>query len=274
MVPTTITNSWRSALSIHQGQTRRERLAELRVSLKQAQDELAVAQGELAKREAEIQQLERRIRLRLGRFLDELARLDDELEKVREQLQRHRSPDLEALEAGYLPVEEQYRRVWEVPQEAPAAQDPLKQDEKQFKRLYRKLARRYHPDLASDQREREYRNEKMAALNEAYETGSFVEMAALANELDSQSGQPFEAGNVEAELIRILEKELARIRQQHITVQNKLENLHNDPVVQLSLEAKLAQRAGRDLLAEMVVDLRQLIDKKTAERDFLRAQLI
>jgi curved DNA-binding protein CbpA len=144
-------------------------------------------------------------------------------------------------------------------------------DEKQFKRLYRRLARRYHPDLARDQDEREIRNVQMAALNEAYEARSLIELAALAGNAKDPTGAGEVAGT-DQQMIKILKKELATVRRRTLLIQNELENLHNLPTVQLSLQVKIARRSGRDLLAEMARDLKRQIARKTAERDLLKDQ--
>ena len=234
---------------------------------------MADAEASLRTQLAEVNKLERKIQLRLGKLINQLARLEEEIETYNQQIQRRRSFDQEALDAGYLPVEEQYRRVWEVPSKEgetlPSATETS--DEKQFKSLYRNLARRYHPDLAADERDREYRTEKMTALNEAYESRSLVEMVALAEA--SQKHGVAGSGSTEAELIKVLAKELVRVRRRLGLIKNDIENLHNDPVVKLSLDIKLARRSGRDLLGEMAVDLRKQIARKKAERDHLRDQL-
>lgn len=239
--------------------------------MQQAQEHLAAANAQLAERQAEINAIERRLRFRLGRSLDRLAELEDEIGQYRQEIEQLRIPG--ALEAGYLPVEEQYRRVWSrsSDQDIYAGAEPLGQvDEKQLKRLYRRLARRYHPDLATDQSERDYRTEKMAALNEAYSSGSLIEMIAL-SEASGEGLGP--VGHTEEEMVQALEKELARIRRKSLLVQNEIETLHNSPVVQLSLDIKLARRRGRDLLAEMSVDLERRIVRATVERDELKARL-
>ena len=58
-----------------------------------------------------------------------------------------------------------------------------------------------------------------------------------------------------------------------MTVQNEIDTLHNNPVVQLSLDVKLARRRGRDMIAEMSVDIERRIIRATAKRDELRARL-
>jgi DnaJ-domain-containing protein 1 len=251
----------------------------LRASLKIARQELSEAEEKLSEQLAEVNALERRIRFRLGQSLDELASLETEIEDYQAEITRRRGP--KGFEQGYLSVEEQFRRTWETSSsdDGDTFRDPygdvkpIKQlDQKQIKKLYRRLARRYHPDLASSQREREDRNEQMVALNEAYETGSIVELMVLDDDKDLADFDFSGTNTDNAKLVKALDLELARIRRKTLLIENEIENLHNLPVVRLSLEIKLAKTNGRDLLAEMEVDLKKTIAKKRAERDLLKAQ--
>jgi len=242
--------------------------------VKQAQEELATAEASLVARQSEIRSIERRLRFRLGRLLDRLAELEEQIERYRGEIQQLRLPD--AYEAGYLPVEEQYRRTWQraADDDIYAGAEPLEfADDQQLKRLYRRLARRYHPDLAADESEQQYRTDKMAALNEAYASGSLVEMIVL----DEATGEASISGgasqHTDVELAQALETELARLRRKIHLVQNEIETLHNNPVVQLSLDVKLARRQGRDLVQEMNVDIERRIVHATAKRDELKARL-
>jgi len=247
-------------------------VARLRIAVRQGQEELATAEVELSKKQNEIRAIERRIRFRLGRSIDQLAELEEQIAQYRQEIGQLRIPG--AFEAGYLPVEEQYRRAWRRPAEDDiySGAEPLNPaDEKQIKRLYRRLARKFHPDLAADQSEQDYRTKKMAALNEAYAAGSLVEMIALSGTSQKTSGSDHDQTN--AEIAHVLEKELARIQRKTLIVQNEIDNLHNNPVVQLSLDIKLARRRGRDLLEEMSLDLEQRIVRATGKRDELKARL-
>jgi hypothetical protein len=51
---------------------------------------------------------------------------------------------------------------------------------------------------------------------------------------------------------------------------NKLSNL---PIIKLSLDVKLAQHQGRNLLREMAAELQYKVGRKVAERDYLTAQI-
>jgi hypothetical protein len=261
-----------SILSGEQSETLQQRLARLRLAVKQGQEELVAAEAELTQREQEIRAIERRIRFRLGRSLDRLAELEEQIAQYEREIEQLRIPG--AYEAGYLPVEEQYRRTWSRSSDDDiyAGAEPLNPaDAKQIKRLYRRLARKYHPDLAADKTEERFRTEKMAALNEAYAAGSLVEMIALSSEAEEDPGAGQEQTG-EA-LARVLEQELARIRRKVALINNEMENLHNNPVVQLSLDIKLAKRRGRDLLEEMSVDLERRIIHAVGKRDELKARL-
>ncbi|UCG25907.1 MAG: DnaJ domain-containing protein [Chloroflexota bacterium] len=246
----------------------------LRLAVKQAQEELATAEASLAARQGEIRAIERRLRFRLGRSLDRLAELEEQVESYRRKIQQLRMPD--AYEAGYLPVEEQYRRTWQraADDDIYAGADPLAPaDDQQLKRLYRRLARRYHPDLAADESEQKIRTDKMAALNEAYASGSLVEMIALDETTGEASSLSGAGQHTDIELAQALESEMARLSRKIRLVQNEIDTLHNNPVVQLSLDVKLARRRGRDLVQEMSVDIDRRIVRATAKRDELKARL-
>jgi curved DNA-binding protein CbpA len=115
--------------------------------------------------------------------------------------------------------------------------------EAQIKKLYRQLCRRFHPDLTQDAAERVWRTEMMTAVNAAYAARSLVELQALAEKPDRSPSA--ETGTDE----------------QH------------SPTMQMNLDVKFAQRQGRDLLAEMAVDVKKDLARKRVELDFLVAQL-
>jgi len=257
-----------------QQESAQEKLARLRRDLSQAQDELIEAEAELADRMAEVHAFEARFESRLGHLIDKLAAVEAELNEYLRRIQEHREEQV--FGTGYRSVEEQYRRTWKVP--PPSAPQPPDQPlppatEAEFKKLYRQLARRYHPDLANDEAERAYRTEKMQAVNDAYAARSLVELAALADEAeDVLAGRQFRPGRTDEERIMALRDELARCRRRLREIETEMENLHNRPSVELSLEIKLARRRGRDLMAEIASDLERKIARKTAERDMIKAQ--
>ncbi len=256
-------------------ETTDEKLSRLRAALSRAQDDLIEAEAELADRLAEVHAFEYEFESKVGHLIDRLAALDKEVNHYLERIQQLRHE--RTFGAGYSSVEEQYRRAWEVPPESAAKPPPQPlppASEAQIKSLYRRLARRFHPDLASDEADRAYRTDKMQAINDAYAARSMIELVALAEEMehDPAGRSVVRAGQTEADMISALGNEIKRCQQRMNQIDLELRNLHNRPSVELSLEIKLARRQGRDMLAEMAAELERKIGRKTAERDMIKAQ--
>jgi chromosome segregation ATPase len=245
-----------------------QQIRRLRAELEGAQADLIEAEAQLADELAQVNAFEFEFEARVGHLWDRLDALEAEIERYKDRIQMMRK--------GYLSVERQYRRAWQAPPASaptPPPQPLGPASEAQIKRLYRQLARRYHPDLATDDADRTYRTEKMAAVNDAYAARSLTELEVLAGEPDALiltgRAQP---GQTEAGLIQALQDQLGRCQRRLRQIEGELRGLHQRPSVQLSLEVKVARRQGRDLLGEMAADLEHKIGRRTAERDMLKAQ--
>ena len=153
----------------------RERLNRLRAAVEQAQADLIEAEADLADQWAEVNAFEFEFEASVGHLWDKLDALETEIERYHDRIQIKRK--------GYLSVERQFQRAWQAPPpsaQAPPPRPPSPASEAQIKRLYRQLARRFHPDLAADDASRVLRTEKMATINAAYAARSLVELEALA----------------------------------------------------------------------------------------------
>lgn len=247
--------------------------------LRQAQEALASAEAELATLQSELEQFEKQVDALLGPLLDQLSALDAEVQALTSQLIDLREARLfgnnRASYTGpyfaHLPdptVAEEENRSTQPFASAPAGEvAPTPGDpQAELKSLYRKLARRYHPDLARSDTERILNTEQMTVVNQAYATGDLRTLRSLAGVfMPSTLPDYLRPGLPQSEL----EQVQARLRQ----VQAQINHLETLPIIRLSLEAKLARRQGRSLLAEMIIDLRRKLARKTAERDYLRSQL-
>jgi len=245
-----------------------ESLTRLRAALEQAQADLIEAEAQLADELAAVNAFEFKFEARVGHLWDRLDALETEIERYQDRIQMMRK--------GYLSVERQYRRAWQAPPPSaprPPAQPLSPASETQLKRLYRQLARRYHPDLTADDAERAFRTERMAAINDAYAARSLTELEALAAESGAAiSAGRVQSGQTEAYMIQALQDQLARCQHRLRQIEDELRDMHRRPSVQLSLEVKVARRQGRDLLGEMATELEAKIARKTAERDMLKVQ--
>jgi hypothetical protein len=142
-----------------------------------------------------------------------------------------------------------------------------------IKMLYRKLARRFHPDLARNAADRTQSNRQMAEINQAYSAGDLPTLLRLAG-MDIPYGVDISQQNLHPDYLhdRSL-TEAEKLELQIKAVRQRITRLSDLPLVRLSLEVKLARHQGRDLLHEMATELRYKVRRKTAERDYLQAQI-
>ncbi len=253
-----------------------EKVKRLRLQLDQVRAELAEAEADLNTQLEDVEAFEFRFEAHMGQLLDQLAVLEAEVDSylTRIKLLRHERSFADQG-ATFDPVEEQFRRTWQHNPETAEAKPkptPPPATQAQLKKIYRQLARHFHPDLAIDEADRQYRTNKMAAINDAYNAQSMVELMALAEELTEQQNRQQAAQPPDKEMVQALEEEIERCRRRMRVIDNELQNLPNRSMVDLALKVKLAQREGRDLLAEMAQELERKIARKTAERDMLRSQ--
>jgi hypothetical protein len=256
-------------------ETKAEKIARLRTAVETARRDLIEAEASLADERADIQAFEFEFEARVGQWLTQLSQVEAEVTDLLDAIQQRRNQ--QAYGAQFPSVEEQYRRTWQTPPQSPpkVQREAVSADtEAQIKKLYRQLARRLHPDLAADNADRDYRTEMMTAVNDAYAARSLAELLAMARQLDGDErpSAPLFPGQTEDELIKALAEELRRCQQRQQRIALERQNLHNGPMISLSLDARLAQRQGRDLLAEMAQEAQRRLARKTVERDMIKAQ--
>lgn len=255
-------------------ETIHEKLARLRAELGRVQDELIDAETELADQMADIRAFEAEFEARVGFLMTQLTDLETEVNDYLDRIRQRRNESV--FGSQYRSADEQFRRTWQQPPKPAAAPPPAppSADEKaQLKKLYRRLARRFHPDLAQNEADRLYRTERMSGINDAYAARSLTELLVFAAEMETVT-EPAAVipGQTETDMVQALEKEIRRCRRRVQEIDLEMQNLHNRASVELALERKLVQRNGRDLLAEIAADLERKIARKTVERDMIKSQ--
>lgn len=251
--------------------------------LELARRELEAAQAELDELKGQIQSFEAKVNVHLGGLLDqlvginiEISTLNEALHQIREQhlFGRDRIRNLGATTHSSSPLrwEDIPLTVGFLHQPDPElTEDSTSTPLPDIKRLYRLLARRYHPDLARSETERRGQNEMMVEINQYYREENLEKLMDLAG-----MEVPFYLKIKRADKLSKHQPPLSELENLQLELQQvkaRIAHLAKLPSVKLSLDVKLAGMQGRDLLAEMAVELKRKLDRRRAERDYLRAQV-
>ncbi len=215
---------------------------------------------QLAEKELELATLESKLSAFRTTYARTVAILFAELDETEKQIARELyrlNPDAKHRQ-GYKEAKRKARASQE------AINEDLEKTEKAFtpseelKRLYRKVAKAVHPDLATSELERPYRTSLMARANEAYKNGDMEALEQILQEWEHRDeasifkeGQPAQSHQLQQKIIRI------RLRIKEI--EGKIDQLRGCELYRLMVKVEQAEQEGRDLLGEMARDLRYRI---------------
>jgi len=118
-----------------------------------------------------------------------------------------------------------------------------------LKQLYREVAKRIHPDLATDPEERARREQLMALVNQAYESGNEDRLRAILHDWES-SPDSVQGEGITADLIRTI-RQIAQSQLRLQSIEDKLQQLSQSDLHQLRVKALKLEQLGQDLLSEM-----------------------
>lgn len=223
-------------------------LAALKIQLAQRELELATLRGELHVFEQQY------LRLVGVKF----AEIDDLEAQIAEALNRQHPSD-ETVRQGAADAR---RKATESAGAAGAADQATHvvgfTPSEDLKRLYREIAKRVHPDLATDAAERAKRNQVMADVNRAYADGDEARLRAILNQWET-SPDAVTGDGVGAELVRTIRK-IHQVEERLAAIAIEIATLNGSELSLLKARTESERMNGRDTLAEMAEQLeRQLI---------------
>jgi hypothetical protein len=161
---------------------------------------------------------------------------------------RDRDPDREEASAGAA-------REPDGPPEVEPAEVVLK-------RLYRRLARLLHPDLAPDDAERARLGDLMARVNAAYAKGDLAALEIMAERVGAGE-PPGELGDEERRAH--LERRIATLARIAASLARERERLDRSDTARLRAEALRREAGGRDYVAETRAEVREEADVAYAD---------
>ena len=213
----------------------------LEADLVEAQRALLKAEAILAQEQAAINAFRMHCRLKLDRWVERLMALQTERQSLLTRLQLLRQAeafgipfdDADPFWSGDLPngdeLPEDEVEELILPTDVP-------HDKEAEKRLYRQLARRFHPDLAVTAVEVAYRTDMMAAVNTAYSGGDVQALYDLAGELDPLESA--ELASIPSIENRVLRQQIVRLKQRRRRAQGRLTSMQQENTARLWYKAQ------------------------------------
>jgi negative regulator of genetic competence, sporulation and motility len=231
--------------------------------LQKKKAELAHLEVRLAERELDLATLQAELHRFEGTYFrivgSRLAEFDEVEAQIAEAEARNKPKDREAQERvaqARVQAQESAHAV-EAEQQA-GKREPFTPSE-ELKRLYREVAKRIHPDLATDESERKRRHELMTEANRAYEEGDAARLEAILRDWES-SPESVKGEGPGAELVRVIRK-IAQIEDRLKAIHAEVARLEESDLYHLKNQVDQAEEEGRDLLAEMAAR----VDEQVAE---------
>jgi hypothetical protein len=239
------------ATEIIKNQTPEER------ELERKQTELVALEAELIQRELDLATLRAELADFENRYLRGVGVLYAEFDEIEAQIAeaeaRRRPRDSKAQEQATR-ARAQAQESSETAREIAV---PKPKPTESLKRLFREVAKRIHPDLATNDTDRARREKLMAEVNLAYENGDEAKLRSILADWES-SPDTVEGEGVGAELIRVIRK-IAQIQRRLTEIELEIQQLNTSDLYQLKARADEAEKQGRDLLEEMASQVQQQI---------------
>ncbi len=137
-----------------------------------------------------------------------------------------------------------------------------------LKKLYREVARKFHPDLAGCDQERLHRHQLMIAISRAYESGAEDRLQELLEA--GASLESIEAGGaVSAEMVLLVRK-IAEAKQRLAKIESEIAEIAALEIYKLKLRVENAEAMGVDLFADLVAQVDRQIKKARHRLEHLR----
>jgi hypothetical protein len=223
--------------------------------------------NELGKRKGELEVLKKRLS-RMERILTKLRLELGTLKQIYSEILDPRIRVLDALKSNQMKLAETGRRnIFENEashagtfsyqgengddEDSLLCDDISKNDDyvNSFKDLYRKVAKAVHPDLATNEEEKKWRQKLMAEANNAYTKKDYESLRSILRQWENNL-KPQEVKDICAELSLIMRK-ISWTKERIRVVEADIEELKNSDLYRLLIKVEEAQYEGVDLLAEM-----------------------
>ncbi len=238
-----------------------EELDALRAKVAHRREYLELLEFELFNTRNSLQEFTQAYNDRLSGLEKELARLEslltmkfEEEEKIRETIKGKQPRGWRHYSTGQRNGEKQAEKAEKEAKER-HKKDPLY--EQKIRELFRNLAKRFHPDLAERDSDKEEREKIMAEINQAYTARDLKALERLAQEAGEQENT--NAIGPHAEILR-KNVELRHLEGMIFEVEHTIREIDLSPAMQLRNDLHFENEAGRDFFADIENNLKGRIE--------------
>lgn len=226
--------------------------------LQRRREELAQLEADISKRDSQLAGVKVGLSAFEVRYLTVVGNRYDELAKIEKQIAKLQGLDFDENYDGDSLADD----------EVGCGQNRLHADK--LKKLYKEVARKFHPDLASCPQERQHRHQLMIEVNNAYESGAEEKLQELL-----EAGASLEAvetsGAMSAEMILLLRK-IAEAKQRLNELETEISDTLASEIYKLKQRVESAEVLEEDLFADLVAQVDRQIRK--AQNRLFHLQLI
>jgi len=262
--------------------------ARLLIQIETRKQVIAGLQGERDGLELTLTNFAVELKGRVGALRVELNRVKRQVAEYRRRIERLRESDLldpehierevaeefaERLEQERMAEEQAAREGQRVDVERPRPQLDA-ETEAEILRLYRELAKRFHPDRARTEKDRARRTDLMLRINVAYSERDLVTLQAMAREADT--GDPSTVLLSEEERVQWAHRVIARMNMQIAELTQQIEMLRRSETFQMwkspedssesiqQVERRVRDRLNRerDRLDEAIIDYNRIVRRR------------
>jgi hypothetical protein len=239
-----------------------QELARLEAEQAQLQDQLASAELTLKTIKTETATFQHRYYRTVGRLYAELDALDAELAR----LKLRQNPTDTAIREQARAAEQRAKKSSEEVGLFKAEREPPPTIGVSVKEAYRRAVKLLHPDLATNERERQRRTELMVLVNLAYERGNQATIEKLMKDF-RQGPDAITGDDIGARLVKTIRRN-AQLRQRLNEVQEEIETQKRSEIFVLRQRVEGAEAKGGNPLGDLA---KQLIQQIAERKSKLRA---
>jgi hypothetical protein len=243
-------------------------------------ERLAAVRAALAEREADIAQLRSQLKAFEVRYLQRVGVLYAELDEIAARI-TEREVELYDSDSARRRAQEARERAQETHEAAFGAdQEPVEFDPSpSLKTLFREVAKRIHPDFASDEAEQKHFTLLMARANHAYSCGDSETLQRMlddhleVNAVRSAAGAGQGGDEGDGVTLLRLARQIQHGERDIAALDREQQTLLASEIGQLYTNAEAAAQEDRDLLAELAAGLRERIADAQYRLEFVTRQV-